>query len=210
MSSSIVMRRGAHRAWSALLALAIAAVSATSSAGGGPRCVTIYGKTVCGYTCTTAYDHPRCTRTPEGVCMSAAWKSVCWDPPPQVRLYYQDRPPRPECVVAEGRIACGYHCVTSGSRVLCAQTPMGACGTANNRVACADPRLAEFFRPEGTLDAMHCETYGTKVACGYQCARAWGDVRCARSPDGTCSADGDHVVCFDPPPPPPPTETSDG
>jgi hypothetical protein len=37
------------------------------------------------------------------------------------------------------------------------------------------------------------------VACGYHCIEYDGVLRCAQTPEGTCSVQQGNVVCWDPP-----------
>jgi hypothetical protein len=37
------------------------------------------------------------------------------------------------------------------------------------------------------------------VGCGYNCVANYGQVRCAKTPDGFCRAERDTVFCWDPP-----------
>ena len=39
--------------------------------------------------------------------------------------------------------------------------------------------------------------YGTTV-CGYHCVAAYGEVRCAQTPAGSCTAEYGNVTCWDP------------
>src|SRR5262245_39275451 len=49
------------------------------------ECRNVYGKTVCGYDCTSAYGEVKCAKTPLGVCHAAYGSLVCWDPPRDAR-----------------------------------------------------------------------------------------------------------------------------
>jgi len=44
-----------------------------------------------------------------------------------------------------------------------------------------------------------CLTAFGQTACGYSCAAASGEVRCAATPAGVCQGASGGVVCFDPP-----------
>lgn len=49
--------------------------------------------------------------------------------------------------------------------------------------------------------APECLTSGRgERACGYGCISAYGEVRCARTPEGVCTAAADLLACWDPPP----------
>jgi hypothetical protein len=46
-----------------------------------------------------------------------------------------------------------------------------------------------------------CESAFGVIACGYDCKSAYGEVKCAATPDGQCEASFGDIVCWDPPPP---------
>lgn len=50
--------------------------------------------------------------------------------------------------------------------------------------------------------ASDCLSAYGKTACGYDCEAAYGDVKCAATPQGTCKAAYGEVTCFDPTPQP--------
>ncbi len=48
-------------------------------------------------------------------------------------------------------------------------------------------------------DEARCiSAYGVK-ACGYSCEAAYGQVKCAQTPYGACTAEYGQLVCWDPP-----------
>ena len=96
-----------------------------------PQCVTNYGKTVCGYHCVANYGDVQCAQTPQGACMANYGQVVCWDPP-----RYVDE--KAMCKADYGKIACGYHCVSSYGDVVCARTPNGICKATNGQIVCFD------------------------------------------------------------------------
>jgi hypothetical protein len=179
-------------------------VVAGATAAPGPECATAFGRTACGYSCLTAYGTVRCAQTPEGVCAAAGGTVLCWDPPPYVRRHYGADLPRPECTTDYGLVACGFHCASGYGNVQCANSPAGACDAAYGQIVCGDSRPEEFRRPTGAVPATDCLHAYNRIACGYACLDGYGDVRCARSPEGICRAVGQSITCFDPPPPPPP------
>lgn len=48
-------------------------------------------------------------------------------------------------------------------------------------------------------DAPECVTAGGKTVCGYDCLVAYGQARCAATPDGVCGSGYGKLVCWDPP-----------
>ena len=169
-----------------------------------PQCVTVAGKTTCGFNCVVAYGQARCAATPDGVCASGYGKLACWDPPAYVVRHYGDELPQAECLVDDGDLACGYGCISGYGRVRCAETPAGACAAWSGTLTCNDPWPGEFRRDRGTLASMQCLESSDRVGCGYGCAYGFGEVRCSRSPDGFCQVAPERLVCVEPPPPPPP------
>jgi hypothetical protein len=105
--------------------------------------------------------------------------------------------PRAECRTAYGATACGYHCEAAYGQVRCARTAAGVCAAAYGQVTCWDPPRSS--RRERGARAQCLPAYGT-VACGYGCVAAYGEVRCAATPQGTCSAAYGQVTCWDPEP----------
>ena len=166
------------------LVLGIGAVLCCGNAFAEPECVTQYGTTVCGYNCVASYGEVKCSRTPQGVCEASYGKVVCWDPAEHVRQ-------KAECVASYGDIACGYNCVASYGVVKCSRTPQGACEASYGQVVCWDPSVR-------TKQKAECiSSYGS-IACGYNCASGYGEVKCARTPNGICKADAGSVTCWDP------------
>lgn len=47
--------------------------------------------------------------------------------------------------------------------------------------------------------AADCVTDEHRTVCGYHCIKSDGQLRCAQSPEGVCSATSSVVVCWDPP-----------
>ena len=43
-----------------------------------------------------------------------------------------------------------------------------------------------------------CVTAFGKTACGYNCVSGYGDVKCARTPQGECTKAYGDIVCWDP------------
>jgi hypothetical protein len=102
-----------------------------------------------------------------------------------------------ECKTASGLTACGYHCVAASGQVKCAQTPGGICTAQNGVVTCWDPPmhvlpLAQGIRPE-------CKTVSGVTACGFHCEARFGQVKCAQTPAGSCTANNSQVTCWDGP-----------
>jgi hypothetical protein len=163
------------------------------------QCVHAFGKTACGYACKVSDSQVRCAQTPQGVCSVGSGIVACWDPPPLLRTVFGGQLPRPTCITSSGQTACGYQCVSNYDRVLCAQTPLGACKANEGRLVCWDPPAQVIAsRRERTPQASCASAYG-KVACGYNCVANHGVVRCSETPDGTCREDFERVFCWDPP-----------
>lgn len=169
-----------------------------------PTCLTGgKGDRACGYNCLSAYGVVRCAQTPSGVCHHGSDIIACWDPPALVRSVAAGRPvPRPSCVTAAGKTACGYHCVTGSDQVQCAETPWGACAAGQGTVACWDPPAAVLasFRGAASIPQGTCSTTYGQVTCGYKCVAIGGKVACSQSPEGICRSEGEQATCFDPPP----------
>jgi len=186
------------------LIIAAVVVSAADTALGTPaeleaKCLNSEGKTACGYHCLASFGEVRCAQRPDGMCIAGVGTVACWDGPPLLRAVFLDRPPRPQCVASAGQVACGYQCVVNYDRVLCAQTPFGACKANEGRLVCWDPP-GQIIASLGlrTPRATCISNYG-KVACGYDCVANFGMVRCAKTPNGFCRAERDQLICWDPP-----------
>ena len=127
---------------------------------------------------------------------------TCWDPPEAVRVHYRGAVPRPKCLSRAGRTICGYHCQANDADVACADTPDGICTSNHNGITCWDPPSSAYCADQTKLPRPKCVLYQEQTACGYACETRSGQVRCAETPGGKCTAEHDEVVCFDPPPPP--------
>ncbi len=101
--------------------------------------------------------------------------------------------PRQECKSEYGTTACGYGCVAAYGQVRCAANPGGVCSAAYGQVTCSEGTpVAGYYGPP---PQQQCKSeYGT-TACGYGCVAAYGVVRCASQPGGTCSAAYGQVTC---------------
>ena len=99
----------------------------------------------------------------------------------------------PECVTAFGTTACGYHCISAFGEVKCAQTPYGVCKSAFGEIVCWDPS-----RPVNKQ--AECVTSFGKITCGYNCVSAFGETKCAETPEGTCKSSSGNIECWDPEP----------
>lgn len=64
-----------------------------------------------------------------------------------------------------------------------------------------------FAHPVPGGPPAECKSAYGKTECGYGCIAAYGDVRCARTPEGRCQAAYGEITCWDPvddaPPMPP-------
>jgi hypothetical protein len=96
-------------------------------------------------------------------------------------------------------MACGYACETSSDRAQCAQTPFGACGASDGRVACWDPPAAVMVTRRERTPTAECLVNSGKVACGYHCIAFDGTVHCAQTTEGGCRVEQGKVICWDPP-----------
>lgn len=121
---------------------------ATHPGGGGHQpwhsfptyqCLSAYGETACGFSCTSGYGDLKCAQTPLGVCHSAYGEVVCWDPPRWLGYHLPPGMPRASCISAYGDIACGFRCQAAFGEVACAQTPWGTCTVSYGDLICADP-----------------------------------------------------------------------
>lgn len=170
-----------------------------------PRCVTSgSGQFACGYQCTSNLEQLACAQTPEGLCASTPDHVGCWDPPPDIRVLLdeqRDDVPRPQCITSLDGVACGFHCVQSGERVACADTPMGACATRFGVVRCWDPppEVRWAMEAEGNLQPASCARTLDDVVCGYDCVATLHRIQCAASPWGHCERHFDQLACWDPP-----------
>jgi hypothetical protein len=186
-----------------VLPIAMFVVAVAPRVSADADCLTSNNQTSCGFSCLAAYGVVRCAQTPDGICEAGGASVTCWDPPPYVRRHYGVALPRPECTHDYGLVACGYHCASGYGKVRCADTPAGSCESAYGQVVCGDPRPEEFRRREAIPQAECAHAYN-RVACGYSCIDGYGDVQCAKSPDGICRVVDQSLRCFDPVPPPPP------
>lgn len=181
---------------SALVILALGAGAGDASAA---ECITSDGKTACGYHCVSAEGQVRCSQTPEGVCSVSSGIVACWDPPAVLRRVFPQGVPTATCVTTYGQMACGYVCDTTSDRALCSQTPFGACGEVEGRIACWDPPAAVVLAKQKKTPIPTCLVDSGKIACGYGCVAHDGVVRCAETPDGGCRVEQGKIICWDPP-----------
>ena len=97
-----------------------------------------------------------------------------------------------ECLSAYGKTACGYDCIEAYGNIKCAQTPMGTCAEAYGNIVCYDP-------PGNPHKKAECkESYGN-IVCGYHCIAAYGNIKCAQTPEGICTESYGEITCYDPP-----------
>lgn len=134
------------------------------------ECKSAYGVTRCGYGCTAAYGLVRCASHPAA-----------------------------SCKAAYGTIECGFGCVAAYGRVQCAQHPGGVCHAAYGAVTCSEPpAIAHRPRRRGWQRAVpqqECKSAYGVTACGYGCAAAYGQVKCASRPGGICHAAYGTIAC---------------
>lgn len=105
-----------------------------------PTCKSQDARVACGYDCKASAGRIECAKTPFGACGEDGTAPVCFDPSNAVICAKGTSTPKPQCVVASGRMVCGYNCKTGGTEVACAQTPDGTCDTAGpGKPVCFDP-----------------------------------------------------------------------
>src|SRR5689334_11698439 len=109
------------------------------------------------------------------------------------------RPPPPQCVSSQGRTVCGYQCKTSSSHAACARTPYGVCQLLAGNIHCWDPPRVAIAHPDKSGTKPECKEIRGKVACGYNCRVANGEVACNNTPHGVCTTHFERLVCWDPP-----------
>lgn len=193
------MRYFSKQLWIGLSSFALTVVARDAAAA---ECLTSSGETACGYHCVASYGQVRCAQTPQGACSTASDVVACWDPPAVVRKVFEYQravPPQTNCVNTYGQTACGYDCIISDDRVQCAQTPFGACLADQGNLVCWDPPAAVVWSKGIRTPRAECVHNSGQVVCGYHCAAHHGDLRCAQTPEGTCSVRQDKLVCWDPP-----------
>jgi hypothetical protein len=183
--------------WQAGGLLLVSALAGDASAAAD--CLTSNGKTACGYHCVSGENQVRCSQTPDGVCSVSSGIVACWDPPAVLRGIFGARALGARCVTNYGQMACGYACETSSDRAQCAQTPFGACGASDGRVACWDPPAAVMVTRRERTPTAECLVNSGKVACGYHCIAFDGTVHCAQTTEGGCRVEQGKVICWDPP-----------
>lgn len=108
----------------------------------------------------------------------------------------------PSCIGANGKLACGYHCVSNLSQLACAQTPEGLCTATPSRVVCWDPPpdVRYLMQTRDDLERPRCVSSFGAAACGFHCVQTSGRVACADTPVGACGARFGAVACWDPAP----------
>ena len=162
-------------------------------------CVSSGGSKECGYHCVARDGQARCAKTPDGICLGAEGKIVCFDPSPGVRTVYKSLP-RPTCKQGTGAIACGYACAQLEGQVACAKTPAGVCEARYGKVQCFDPGPEVFAVWGADPPRPSCDARNDRIACGYGCKANAAGSACAKTPAGTCAELGGQVVCGDPKP----------
>lgn len=165
------------------------------------QCVEDDERRVCGYRCLKDQGDMRCTATPQGACGSALGVVRCWDPPAIYLAYAGAAAPAARCVTNFGKVACGYHCAEHDGSVACASTPAGRCIGNYGKVLCFDPPLGLWVSLQGNIPQAACVDQFGLLACGYGCVAQYGQVRCAQTPQGTCTVKNQVIQCFDPPVP---------
>ena len=164
-----------------------------------PECRAYAEQVACGYHCVAEAGALACAATPLGVCAAAYGQARCFDPPAEVLSLYGASTPQAECHSESGQIACGYHCVVASGILRCATTPAGVCGHEGGIAVCFDPPTGVQCAGGKKLVRPSCLHAQGQIACGYACVEVHGHLRCANTPQGKCSTEGELPVCFDPP-----------
>jgi hypothetical protein len=186
--------------WVSLLGVGLLVSLALGAEAREPECTTTSGKTACGYNCVASDGLVRCSQTPAGVCSATSGVVTCWDPPPVLLRLFGALLPRASCVSSlGGQTACGYNCEIHDDRVMCAQTPFGVCEAREGKIACWDPPVPVLLTRRLKTPAPECITGGGNIACGYHCIAHGSTLRCAQTPEGTCTVEQGNLLCWDPP-----------
>ncbi len=178
--------------------LLVAVLVAGAPVADKQKCVNANGQTACGFACKSENGKAKCAQTPQGICTSYDGQIVCFDPPRILSTVLGDVP-APECKVAQGKTACGYHCTSSMSPLVCAMTPVGVCEARYGSTVCFDPPEEVFAVWGKSVPAPKCLAQDGHIACGYGCVAASGNLACAKTPVGVCLAKDSTAKCFDPP-----------
>ena len=103
------------------------------------ECIARNGQVLCGYACAAIGNELGCAQSPDGICRASSRGVVCWDPSPST--YCADaRPlPRPQCIMSDANIVCGYSCEARHGDMACASTPGGKCTVFPSQIVCTDP-----------------------------------------------------------------------
>jgi hypothetical protein len=182
--------------------LVLLSVSLLASTPPPPKasCLSVNGRTACGYACRASTTEVRCASTPYGVCGMFGGEVHCFDPLPASIHHPPDEGLVPECKAVRGEVACGFNCLVSQGRVACAKTPYGVCREHFHELTCWDPPEATLHEFGRELPRPTCQTASTAIACGYDCKVNPAEVRCAQTPRGRCVKDAFTLECYDPPP----------
>ncbi len=166
-----------------------------------PTCVSRGMNMACGYHCASDGDVVGCAKTPFGQCIANWSKVTCFDPPVEVYGVYGTKLPETECIARGRQLACGYHCTAGGDPMIgCSKTPFGTCAEKGGSVTCFDPDKYVICSMGKATPKPECVYQSGNYTCGYDCKIALGLVGCAKTPAGTCNAEGTgQPVCFDPP-----------
>ncbi len=165
-----------------------------------PACISEGGNIACGYDCKREGGKASCAQTPKGACVAQYGSVFCVDPPPEVYAVLGADVPPPTCKAQEGKVACGYACVSGGGKLSCAKTPFGTCAENGSAPQCFDPDKTVICSKGKSTPKPECVSASGRLVCGYHCATAGAEVACAKTPDGTCDTAGPgKPVCFDPP-----------
>ena len=165
-----------------------------------PSCVTNGGQTACGYQCIAAYDQVQCAQTPFGACRANGGRLVCWDPPAPVILSRRAATPVATCLLANDRVACGYHCEAYQGSLACAQTPDGTCRRQGGAVSCWDPPLDTPAVAYDPAAERACLAASDGRTCGFRCLATAHTSACGEARSDACRFDAERqsVVCAAP------------
>ncbi len=166
-----------------------------------PQCISHGMNMACGYNCARDGDGVACAKTPSGVCIAGWSSATCFDPPVEVYGVYGTKVPEPSCMRGGGSLACGYNCTRGGgSSMGCSRTPFGICAEKGGAVTCFDPDRYVVCAGGKKTPKPECVFQSGNFTCGYNCKNALSLVGCAKTPGGSCNAEGTGTpACFDPP-----------
>lgn len=184
----------------AFISLALMLAAPPASASSKKSCISKWGRTVCGFDCKAKFGRVKCAKTPQGRCTVQHGVVKCWDPQGASN---QRRPSKDKarCLSAYGKTDCGYGCAKAYRTLRCAQTPGARCYKDKGRLRCTDDDAPGWRPPHidpTPLPKANCLSKFGVTKCGYRCIAKHGQVACAQTPAGVCTAGYGRVKCWDP------------